>query len=304
VLLLALHNPLDVAEQAVAVDIASNGRLIWPLAGPCHGVLGVWRGKSETLRTYEALEFMQRLLPRASSASRGVLRVSWGRAASRRCNPWPAHLDGAMGPALPRRPSAGITWPQPALADVETYPGCWRKTGGVVKTTKSFPARCAHIADSREQAGTSAKKRCTGAWSSTAAGVNMPLPPVGELRRTPMWHLRRAFAVGTADDVLQALSIYRDEPLDQLGVSFMRRASAPPLPSGPCAALHATSCPRSPPGAHRPRAELRFVDRRCVSTAVHGVRPTPARRNTMPSIELIAVCGLPLIEPAPIWPRW
>jgi alkanesulfonate monooxygenase SsuD/methylene tetrahydromethanopterin reductase-like flavin-dependent oxidoreductase (luciferase family) len=41
------------------------------------------------------------------------------------------------------------------------------------------------------------------------------------MRRTPNAGIYGVpFAVGTPDDVLQALSIYRDEPLDQLALQF------------------------------------------------------------------------------------
>ncbi len=52
-------------------------------------------------------------------------------------------------------------------------------------------------------------------------GVQMPLPPVGELRRTPNTGIYGVpFAVGTPEDVLRGLSVYRDEPLDQLALQF------------------------------------------------------------------------------------
>lgn len=230
VLLLALHNPLDVAEQAVAVDIMSNGRLDLAIgAGPMPmecSVFGV--EKSETFaRTYEALEFMQRLFTEGKFSFKGKYYEFPGV----ELRPKPVQPFGppiwmaAMGPqsvikTAERGYHLASALHSPTWRD---YPGLLEKNGRRREDHQivSGPV-CVHIADSREQAWDECEEALHwGVEFYRRRGVNMPLPPVGELRRTPNAGIYGVpFAVGTADDVLQALSIYRNEPMDQLGLQF------------------------------------------------------------------------------------
>jgi alkanesulfonate monooxygenase SsuD/methylene tetrahydromethanopterin reductase-like flavin-dependent oxidoreductase (luciferase family) len=105
----------------------------------------------------------------------------------------------------------------------KTYPGLLDKFGRRREDQQivSGPL-CVHVAATREQAWDEAEEGLHwGVEFYRRRGVDMPLPPVGELRRTPNAGIYGVpFAVGTPDDVLRALSIYRDDPLDQLALQF------------------------------------------------------------------------------------
>lgn len=230
VLLLALHDPLHVAEDAVAVDILSNGRLdlaigAGPMAGECN-VFGV--EKKETFaRTYEAVEFMQRCFTEGKFSHKG----KYYDYPNVELRPKPVQRSGppiwmaAMGPqSIAKTAERGYH-----LASALHSP-MWKSYGGLLEQAGHRRADhqvvsgplCVHVADTREQAWDEAEESLHwGVEFYRRRGVDMPLPPVGELRRTPNAGIYGVpFAVGTPDDVMQALSIYRDEPLDQLGIQF------------------------------------------------------------------------------------
>ena len=105
----------------------------------------------------------------------------------------------------------------------KTYPGLLQQNGRRREDHQivSGPV-CIHVADTREQAWDEAEAGLHwGVEFYRRRGVDMPLPPVGELRRTLNAGIYGVpFAVGTPDDVLRGLSVYRDEPLDQLALQF------------------------------------------------------------------------------------
>ena len=79
VLLLALHNPIRVAEDAATVDILSNGRLLLAIgAGPMPGECAVFGipPKERFGRTYEALEVIDRCFSGSGSPTRAATTAS------------------------------------------------------------------------------------------------------------------------------------------------------------------------------------------------------------------------------------
>jgi alkanesulfonate monooxygenase SsuD/methylene tetrahydromethanopterin reductase-like flavin-dependent oxidoreductase (luciferase family) len=52
-------------------------------------------------------------------------------------------------------------------------------------------------------------------------GMDMPLPPVEELRHTPGAGIYAVpFCIGTPDEVMEKLSMYKDAPMDEIGLQF------------------------------------------------------------------------------------
>ena len=230
VLLLALHDPLAVAAEAAAVDVLSNGRLDLALgAGPMQqecDVLGVPKNEPFA-RTYEALAFMQRLYTEDTVTHEG----KYYQYRNVRLRPKPVQQPhppiwmAAMGPqSIDKAAQRGYHLASALHSPLwKTYPDLLAKHGRKRSDQKivSGPV-CLHIAPTREQAWEECEEPLWwGVEFYRRRGVNMPLPPVGELRRTPNAGIYGVpFAVGTAEDVLAALSIYKNEPLDQLALQF------------------------------------------------------------------------------------
>jgi alkanesulfonate monooxygenase SsuD/methylene tetrahydromethanopterin reductase-like flavin-dependent oxidoreductase (luciferase family) len=230
VLLLALHDPLAVAEEVVAVDILANGRLDLAIgAGPMQqecDVFGV--AKNETFaRTYEALAFMQRCYTEDTVTHEG----KYYRYRNVRLRPKPVQKPhppiwmAAMGPqSIEKAAQRGYHLASALHSPLwRTYPALRAKHGRrrADQRIVSGPV-CIHLAPTREQAWDECEEPlwwCVEFYRRR--GVNMPLPPVGELRRTPNAGIYGVpFAVGTPEDVLEGLSIYQNEPLDQLALQF------------------------------------------------------------------------------------
>ena len=79
-----------------------------------------------------------------------------------------------------------------------------------------------HVAETRERAWDEAESALHW-WVSfyRARGFDMPLPPLGELRNTPGAGIfGQPFAVGTPDDVLQAISKHRNEDIEEMVIQF------------------------------------------------------------------------------------
>lgn len=103
------------------------------------------------------------------------------------------------------------------------------------------------------------------AWRGDAAAARRRTAAHAECQ-----HLRRSLRGRHPDDVMQALSAYRDEPLDQLGIQFHAPGWTPRSSSARCAPSRARSCPRSA-GEHAARA---MVEVACgvVPALDHGQR--------------------------------
>ncbi len=230
VLLLALHNPLRIAEDTATIDILSNGRLDLVIgAGPMQGECDVFGiEKKETFgRTYEALEFIERCYKGEKFTHKG----KYYSFQNVELHPRPVQPGGppiwmaAMGPqSIAKAAERGYHLASALHTPLwKTYSGLLEKVGRRRQDHKiaSGPL-IVHIADTREQAWDEAE---VGAhWCVEfyrRRGMDMPLPPVGELRRTPNAGIYSVpFAIGTVDDVMRALSAYRDEPLEELGIQF------------------------------------------------------------------------------------
>ncbi|MBS0399760.1 MAG: LLM class flavin-dependent oxidoreductase [Proteobacteria bacterium] len=230
VLLLALHDPLAVAEEAATVDILSGGRLDLAIgAGPMQQeceVFGV--AKAETFaRTYEALTFIQRCFTEDAVTHEG----KYYQYRNVRLRPKPVQKPhppiwmAAMGPqSIEKAAQRGYHLASALHSPLwKTYPEMLAKHGRARAGQQivSGPV-CIHVAPTREQAWDECEEPLWwGVEFYRRRGVNMPLPPVGELRRTPNAGIYGVpFAVGTAADVLEGLSRYRQEPLDQLALQF------------------------------------------------------------------------------------
>jgi alkanesulfonate monooxygenase SsuD/methylene tetrahydromethanopterin reductase-like flavin-dependent oxidoreductase (luciferase family) len=230
VLLLALHDPLAVAEEAATLDVLSNGRLdlgigAGPMPQEC-AVFGVARNETFA-RTYEALEFMQRCFTEPEVTHEG----KYYQYRNVRLRPRPVQQPhppiwmAAMGPqSIERTAQRGYHLASALHSPLwRTYPDLLRQNGRRREDHRivSGPL-CVHVAATREQAWDEAEEALHwGVEFYRRRGVDMPLPPVGELRRTPNAGIYGVpFAVGTPEDVLRGLSIYKDEPLDQLALQF------------------------------------------------------------------------------------
>jgi len=230
VLLLALHDPLAVAEEIATVDILANGRLdlgigAGPMAQEC-AVFGVEKTEAYA-RTYEALALMQRLYAEDEVTHQG----KYYQYANVRLRPKPVQRPhppiwmAAMGPqSIERAAERGYHLASALHSPLwKTYPAMLEKYGRkrADQQIVSGPL-LVHIAPTREQAWDEAEEGmhwCVEFYRRR--GVNMPLPPVGELRRTPNAGIYGVpFAIGTPEDVLRGLSIYKNEPLDQIALQF------------------------------------------------------------------------------------
>jgi alkanesulfonate monooxygenase SsuD/methylene tetrahydromethanopterin reductase-like flavin-dependent oxidoreductase (luciferase family) len=231
VLLLALHDPLRVAEDAVAVDLLSRGRLDLAIgAGPMEvecKVFGI--DKAETFaRTYEALAFMQRLFDEEAPFTHEGKYYQYRDVCLRpkpvqRPNPpiWMA----AMGPqSIAKAAERGYHLASALHSPLwKTYPELLAKAGRRREDQRIVSGPLiVHLAPTQQQAWDEAE---VGAhWCVDfyrRRGWDMPLPPVGELRRTPGAGIYGIpFHIGTPDEVLRGLERYRDDPLDQICLQF------------------------------------------------------------------------------------
>jgi alkanesulfonate monooxygenase SsuD/methylene tetrahydromethanopterin reductase-like flavin-dependent oxidoreductase (luciferase family) len=230
VLLLALHNPLRVAEDAATVDILSNGRLDLAIgAGPLPMECAVFGIPSEERygRTYEALEVLQRCFTEEVFDHHGRYYDFAGVRLTTKPVQFggPPILMAAQGPqSLVRAGTRGyhlasaIHTPLIHLyTEAQTRAGRSRADYRLV----SGPITV-HLADTRERAW----DECERAFHWRIAfyrphGLEMPLPPVREMRDTPdMGIFGQPFAVGTPDDVMAVLRRYSAFDLDEIVIQF------------------------------------------------------------------------------------
>lgn len=230
VLLLALHNPLRVAEEMAAVDILSNGRLdiavgAGPMPQECE-VFGI--DKKETFaRTYEALHFIQRCFTEDTVTHEGKyyqFRNVQLRPKSVQ-KPHPPIWMAAMGPqSIARTAERGYNLASALHSPLwTTYPDLLAKNGRRREDHQivSGPVFI-HIAESREKAWDEAEEGFHwGVEFYRRRGVEIPLPPVGELRRTPDAGVYGVpFIIGTVDDAMKGIGVYRDTPMEQIALQF------------------------------------------------------------------------------------
>jgi alkanesulfonate monooxygenase SsuD/methylene tetrahydromethanopterin reductase-like flavin-dependent oxidoreductase (luciferase family) len=230
VLLLALHNPIRVAEDAASVDILSNGRLdlvigAGPMPNEC-AVFGIDRSEAFG-RTYEALEVIQECFDEEEFSHDGrYFHFEGVRMTTKPVQkPGPPIYMAAMGPqSLKRAGSRGYNLGSVLHTPlVGVYEGAQAEAGRSRSDYKLMSGPIAvHLAPSREQA-----------WDECEAGLHwwiefyrrrgmdMPHPPIGELRKTPGAGIfGMPFAVGTPEEVLEAISVHKNADIDELVIQF------------------------------------------------------------------------------------
>lgn len=230
VLLLALHNPIRVAEDAASLDIISHGRLdlvigAGPMPGEC-AVFGIDRAEAFG-RTYEALEVIERCFSEDEFSHDGrYFHFEGVRMTTKPVqSPGPPIYMAALGPqSLARAGQRGY-----GLGSVLHTPlvNIYEQAqAGAGRTRSDYSLMsgplAVHVAATREQA-----------WDECEAGlhwwigfykrrgIDMPLPPLGELRNTPGAGIfGMPFAVGTPEEVREALLVHKDVDLDELVIQF------------------------------------------------------------------------------------
>ena len=231
VLLLSLHDPLRMAEDAASVDILSNGRLDLAIgAGPMQPectMFGV--EKKETFgRTYEALNFIQRCFTEEEPFDFNGKYYQFSNVDMRPKGvqqPHPPIWMAAMGPQ-----SIGLTAKRGYNLASALHTPLWYNYAGMLeenghrradKKIVSGPV-VVHIGDTTEQAWDECEKQVHwGVEFTRRRGMDMPLPPVEQLRHTPGAGIYAVpFCIGTVDEVMEKLSAYRNEPMDQIGLQF------------------------------------------------------------------------------------
>lgn len=227
---LSLHDPLRVAEEAVTVDILSNGRLDLAIgAGPmpveCE-MFGFDR-KEAFARTYEALELLERCFTEENFDFEGKYYRSRNVTMRPRGvqQPHPPIWMAAVGPqSIARTARRGYN-----LASALHTP-LWRDYAAMLEESGhrrqdrqvvSGPV-VVHIADTCDQAWEECERQVHwGVEFYRRRGMDMPLPPVEQLRHTPGAGIYAVpFSIGTPDAVMNTLEAYRHEPMDQLGLQF------------------------------------------------------------------------------------
>lgn len=233
VLLLALHDPLRVAEDAATVDVLSGGRLelgvgARPMAAECAG-FGV-APEDAFARTYEALEVLARAFTGDPFSHRGRHFAY----ADVRVTPAPMQPGGppilmaAMGPqSLARAGRRGYHLASALHSPlVARYEEAQREAGRTRDDYRLVSAPVfLHVAATRQAAWDQAEAALH--WFASfylrrgVPATNMPLPAIGELRARPDFTLfGQPFVVGTPDDVNDALTRHRDADLDELTLAF------------------------------------------------------------------------------------
>jgi alkanesulfonate monooxygenase SsuD/methylene tetrahydromethanopterin reductase-like flavin-dependent oxidoreductase (luciferase family) len=230
VLLLALHNPIRVAEDAATVDILSDGRLILavgaaPMEGEC-GVFGV-PAKERFGRTYEALDVIRRCF----SGERFSHQGRYYSFTDVEMTTTPVQAGGppiymaAMGPqSLARAGERGYNLASVLHTPlVHVYADAQAKAGRTRDDYRLMSGPVAvHVAPTRDQAWDEAERALH--WWVTfyrSRGFDMPLPAVEDMRGTPgVGIFGQPFAVGTPDDVMAALERHKDVDLDEMVIQF------------------------------------------------------------------------------------
>ena len=230
VLLLALHNPIRVAEDAATVDILSDGRLILavgaaPMEGEC-AVFGL-APQERFGRTYEALE----IIGRCFSGERFSHEGRYYSFADVEMTTTPVQAGGppiymaAMGPrSLARAGERGYNLASVLHTPlVHVYADAQAKAGRTRDDYRLMSGPVAvHVAPTREQAWDEAERALH--WWVTfyrQRGFEMPLPRVEEMRSTPeVGIFGQPFAVGTPDEVLSVLESHKGVDLDEMVIQF------------------------------------------------------------------------------------
>lgn len=230
VLLLALHNPLRVAEDAATVDILSGGRLDLGIgAGPMPNECAVFGIDPQQRfgRTYEALEILTQCFGAQPFSHHGrYYRFPDVHLTTTPVQPGgpPIYL-AALGPqSLAKAGERGyhlasmIHTPEHRIyLDAQAAAGRSRADFRLVSGPLAV-----HVAPTRDRAWDEAEAGLHE-WIAfyRRRGIPMPLPELGSMREDPHAGIfGTPFAVGTPDEVAGVLGAYRDLPMDQLVLQF------------------------------------------------------------------------------------
>ncbi len=239
VLLLPLHNPVRVAEDVAVLDNISRGRVdlgvgvgsspeeFRTFGIPIEGRLG---------RTFEALRIIERCFAGEEFSHQGKYydfpNVHLTTRPVQR--PGPPILVAAMGDqSVAWTARRGYGMAAGAGRGHAKYLEALRQHGHdpATRAIASVPIRV-HVAATRDQAWDEVEAglhqvlhfyRTHGnpEAGSCATGPLGNLPPVGEFRHVPgIGHGGQAFAVGTPDDVMRELGMYRDKQLTHLSLNL------------------------------------------------------------------------------------
>ncbi len=230
VLLLALHNPLRVAEDAATVDILSGGRLdlgigAGPMPNEC-AVFGIDPGERFG-RTYEALEILAKSFTGEPFSHAGRYFDFPGvHLTTTPVQPGgPPIYVAALGPqSLAKAGERGYhlasmvhTHQHQIYLDAQAAAGRTRADYRLVSGPLAV-----HVAPTRDQAWDEAEAGLHE-WVAfyRRRGIPMPLPELGTMREDPNAGIfGTPFAVGTPDEVMATLAGNRDLPMDQLVLQF------------------------------------------------------------------------------------
>ena len=239
VLLLPLRNPVQVAEDAAVLDNVSGGRLDLPVG------VGSAAGEFEALgipvderlgRTFEALRVIERCFAGEEFDHQGKYfafrHVRMTTTPVQRAGPpiWVA----CMGPQSVRWTARrGYHMAAGAGRGHDLYLQLLREFGHdpATRQVASVPIRL-HLAETRERAWDECeaglhqvlhfyRSSTNPEAGSCTGGPLLVLPPVGEFRHVPgIGHGGTPFIVGTPDQVMQMLEVYRDRGLTHLSLNF------------------------------------------------------------------------------------
>jgi alkanesulfonate monooxygenase SsuD/methylene tetrahydromethanopterin reductase-like flavin-dependent oxidoreductase (luciferase family) len=230
VLLLALHDPIRVAEDAASVDILSDGRLDiavgpGPMADEC-AVFGVPK-KEAFGRTYEAIEILQRCFSEEEFTHHGrYYDYSGVRMTTKPVQqPGPPIYVAAMGPqSLQRAGERGLNLASVLHTPlVNVFEHAQEQAGRTRADYRLMSGPVAvHVAETTDQAWDEAEEALDW-WIGfyNRRGFDMPRPPKGEMRNTPGAGIfGQPFAVGTPDEVLEGLRVHQGVDVDEMVIQF------------------------------------------------------------------------------------
>jgi len=239
VLLLPLHNPIRVAEDAATLDIISNGRADLACGGAameveCRG-FGV-DGTDSFGRSYEALSVIEKCFKEEDFTHHG----KYFNFEDVRMTTKPLQKPGipiymaALGPqSLERAAKRGYNQCSAFHTPIWGKYGEMQRQLGRPRDSYRIVSGplFVHVAESREKAWDESEEGIH--WSMNfyprrgpnrnypTTGVPSAMPPVGQLRhKSENTAYGLTPAVGTPDDVLRIMSTYRDEDVDELVPTF------------------------------------------------------------------------------------
>jgi alkanesulfonate monooxygenase SsuD/methylene tetrahydromethanopterin reductase-like flavin-dependent oxidoreductase (luciferase family) len=224
VTLIAMHNPLRLAEDCATLDILSNGRFDFGYgAGGMafeYNIFGI-DPKESFGRAYESLDILTRCWTEEEFSHHGkYFKFDNVRLRPKPVNrPIPIYSGGTGLQSVRKAAERGYGMVTALhLPGWEGYEGIATAAGKKVDIV-SGPTFI-HIADSKQQAWDECEvgmQWCLEFYKRR--GLDMPVPPVGEFRKVGKFYGVPA-PVGTPQDVLETLSPHKDAPCDEIVFQF------------------------------------------------------------------------------------